>query len=77
MHAEFVSGTTQQQVEINGEPRSVPADITLAGLLTHLQVDLRHVAVEQNKRLVVKARLAEVEVRPGDCIEIVTFVGGG
>ena len=51
--------------------------MTLEGLLGHLRVDLRHVAVEQNRRLVVKARLAEVMVEPGDCIEIVTFVGGG
>jgi len=76
VHAEAVGDTTQQ-VEINGELRSVPTGLTLEGLVAHLRVDVRHVAVEHNRTLIVKARLAEVQVQPGDCIEIVTFVGGG
>lgn len=68
---------TSQQISINGEPRTVPSGITVEGLLDHLEVDRRHVAVEQNRKLVVKADYSEVELEAGDFVEIVTFVGGG
>ena len=66
-----------QQITINGESRDVPTQLTVAGLLEHLGFDRRHVAVERNRALVVKADHATVPVEPGDVIEIVTFVGGG
>lgn len=68
---------TTQQISINGEPRTVPVGITVEGLLEQLEVDQRHVAVEQNRKLIVKADYPVVEVEEGDFVEIVTFVGGG
>ena len=66
-----------QKISINGQPQTVPMGITVEGLLDHLEVDRRHVAVEQNRKLVVKADYSEVQVEAGDFVEIVTFVGGG
>ena len=64
-------------ITVNGEPRSVPEALTLAGLLTHLAVDPRMVVVEHNRVIVRRAGLDGVQVAAGDEIEIVQFVGGG
>ncbi len=64
-------------VTINGTPREVSAGRTLPELLVALGLDPRLVVVEHNRTIVERARLAEVEVRAGDNLEIVHFVGGG
>lgn len=64
-------------VTLNGEPREVPAPLTVATLLAHLDVDGRRVAVELNETVVKRARYDDTDVSPGDVIEIVNFVGGG
>ena len=68
---------SEQQITINGEFHSVPTDISIDGLLVYLEIDRRHVAVEQNRKLIVKADYREAMVKDGDAFELVTFVGGG
>ena len=68
---------TTQTVSINGQSKSIPAPITVAGLLDHLGVDRKHVAVERNRRIVAKADHPTTPIDPDDELEIVTFVGGG
>ncbi len=63
---------------VNGEPRSLPAGITIAGLLAAHELDPRLVVVERNgvierDRAAFEAQLLD----SGDTIEIVHFVGGG
>jgi len=65
------------RVVVNGEEREVPADLTVAGLLAHLDLPTRFIAVERNREIVPRARHAETRVEAGDRIEIVTMVGGG
>ncbi len=62
---------------INGEARRVPGPATLADLLSHLGLDPRTVVVELNREIVRRPRLGEVDLRSGDVIELVHFVGGG
>ena len=64
-------------IDINGESRRVAAGLTLAGLARELGLDAARVAVERNLEIVPRSTLAEVIVRDGDRLEIVTFVGGG
>jgi len=64
-------------ITVNGEPREVPADLTLVGLLAYLAIDPRMVVVEHNRIIVRRVRLDEVTVGSGDQVEIVQFVGGG
>jgi sulfur carrier protein len=73
---EIVSESVQQ-ISINGESHAVPTDISIDGLLVYLAIDRRHVAVEQNRKLIVKADYGETMVKDGDVFELVTFVGGG
>ena len=65
------------EVTLNGEARGVPAGLSLTGLLEHLDQDPAAVVVERNREIVRGDDRDETEVRPGDEIEIVHFVGGG
>lgn len=64
-------------VTVNGEKKTIPADLDLESLLKHLQLPLRLVAIELNDRVVRKTDWPETIVGDGDKIEIVHFVGGG
>jgi len=65
------------EIELNGQPREINDGTTLATLLEVLQLDPRQLAVERNRELVRRIDHAEVELVEGDCIEVVTLVGGG
>ena len=65
------------QVHVNGEAREIAPRATVTSLLLAMKIDAAQVAVEINAQVVRKARHAEVELQPGDQVEIVTFVGGG
>ena len=62
---------------VNGKPRLIPDDSTVASLLKELGLSGMRVAVEVNCRLVPKTKYEEEKLREGDRIEIVTLVGGG
>jgi thiamine biosynthesis protein ThiS len=64
-------------VILNGERATVPASLTITGLLAHLEIDPRRVAVELNEAVVKKALYDETPINAGDAVEIVNFVGGG
>lgn len=65
------------EVTINGTSRAVDAGQTIPQLLATLGLDPRLVVVEHNREIVDRAKLPDVEVRDGDNLEIVHFVGGG
>lgn len=69
--------TAQITVHINGEPRRVPADLSIAALVETLGFNPAKVAVERNLEIVPRSTLADVTVAEGDRLEIVHFVGGG
>ena len=62
---------------LNGEPFDAPGPLTVAELLAHLDIDPRRVAVEHNLTVLKRAAFETTDVRDGDQIEIVNFVGGG
>ena len=64
-------------IGVNGEVRAFDGPLTVSGLLEHLGLDTRKVAVERNKAIVRRAHFAEIWLEPGDAIEIVHFIGGG
>jgi thiamine biosynthesis protein ThiS len=65
------------QLVINGEVTEVPAAISLAGLVEHLQLQGDRVAVELNRQIVRRDYWASTPLRDKDRLEIVHFVGGG
>ncbi len=65
------------KIVVNDVEREVTEGITVAQLLTELEMTGRHLAVEVNLELVPRARHADHVLHAGDRLEIVTFVGGG
>lgn len=64
------------QLKINGEDRDLPDGLTLRSLVTQFNLIPEKVAIELNRRL-VRSDKYDTILKPGDEIEIVTFVGGG
>jgi thiamine biosynthesis protein ThiS len=64
-------------IVLNGDPFEVAGPLTLTALLAHLNVDPRRVAVEHNLNVVKRAHYDSTQIREGDQVEIVNFVGGG
>lgn len=64
------------QLSINGEPRVVAA-VTVADLLTELDLVGRRVAVECNGDIVPRSLHAQTPLADGDALEMVVAVGGG
>ncbi len=62
---------------MNGQRREVADRTTVAGLIRELGLDRAACAAEVNRQLVPKRQHAERELRDGDCVELVTLVGGG
>lgn len=65
------------EVTINGERASIPAGLTLAGLLAHLGIEQDKVAVELNRELVRRSAWESTPIDAGSQLEVVHFVGGG
>ncbi|HEX5869333.1 MAG TPA: sulfur carrier protein ThiS [Longimicrobium sp.] len=64
-------------VRVNGDAREIPAGLTVAGLLAHLDLHPRMVVVEHNLQILRREQLDEAPVVEGDQLELVHFVGGG
>jgi thiamine biosynthesis protein ThiS len=62
---------------LNGDPFEVSGPSTVSQLLARLEIDARRVAVEHNLVVLKRAAFDSTEIREGDQIEIVNFVGGG
>jgi thiamine biosynthesis protein ThiS len=64
-------------IQLNGEPHALIGDPRVGALIERLKLKRGRVAVEINRAVVPKAAWDSVEIRPGDKVEIVNFVGGG
>jgi sulfur carrier protein len=65
------------QIIVNGRPHAVSDGTTLAELLTQLDLQAKHVAVEINMELVPREEHVAHRLADGDQLEVVTIVGGG
>lgn len=65
------------RITLNGDRHEVAGPLTVSALLARLEIDARRVAVEHNLVVVKRAQYDTTEIRDGDEIEIVNFVGGG
>ena len=65
------------QVFVNGEPRELSEPLSLAELITQLDLPAARIAVERNLAVVRRNDWSTTALQDGDRIEIVHFVGGG
>jgi len=64
-------------VQVNGEHRTLTAGVTVAGLLTELDIRPDRVAVEVNLNILDRSEFDGRRLQEGDRIEIISFIGGG
>jgi len=65
------------RVYVNGEPRELTAPLSLAELITQLDLPAARIAVELNRVVVRRNEWSTIVIQDNDRIEIVHFVGGG
>lgn len=73
MHPTLPSAT----ITVNGEPKPLPAGLTLRALIESLGLDKQPVAAEVNGTLVPRRDHEARHLRPDDKVELVSLVGGG
>jgi sulfur carrier protein len=69
--------STMGTIVVNGSPRALPAQATVAGLVVAMGLEGKRIAVERNGEIVPRSRHADTVLVPGDRVEIVGAVGGG
>ena len=65
------------KLQINGDFREFKDPLTLSALVEILGLRPDRVAVELNRSIVARERWPETDLREGDRLEMVQFVGGG
>ena len=65
------------RVYVNGESRELSAPVSLAELITQLDLPAARIAVELNRAVVRRSEWSTTTLKDEDRIEIVHFVGGG
>lgn len=65
------------QVYVNGDSTELTEGISLAELITQLDLPSQRIAVEYNRTVVRRSEWDSTMLTEGDRVEIVHFVGGG
>ncbi len=64
-------------IQLNGEAYALSETLSVAGLIEHLQLAGRRVAVELNFEIVPRSLYETTLLKEGDALEIVHAIGGG
>ena len=64
-------------LQINGERKQFPPNISVAGLVTAMALTGKRIAIELNGEIVPKGSHLTTQLQDGDKLEVVVAVGGG
>ena len=65
------------KITVNGKQMQVISRYSLKSLVIKLKIPLNKIAIELNKKIIDKKRVSKIQLKKGDKIEIVHFIGGG
>ena len=65
------------KIQLNGKKITLNQKISLFDLLKKYKLDKKKVAIELNKKIVIKQMYKKKFLKNNDKIEIVHFIGGG
>ena len=65
------------KITVNGKQMQIIPKFTLKSLITKLKMPLNKIAIELNKKIIDKREISKIQLKKGDKIEIVHFIGGG
>jgi sulfur carrier protein len=69
--------STMTTLQLNGNPQPCEADIPLLDFLEQQGINSRLIAIEYNGEILHRQFWETTTLKAGDCLEIVTIVGGG
>lgn len=72
-----VNGQDTIEITINGDTHQVNQGARITDLIKQLELTPERLAIELNLSILPRAKWAETELKPGDKLEVVHFVGGG
>ena len=65
------------KIVVNGKQMQITPKFSLKSLIIKLKMPLNKIAIELNKKIIDKNRISKIQLKKGDKIEIVHFIGGG
>ena len=65
------------KITVNGKQMQIIPKFSLKSLIAKLKMPLNKIAIELNKKIIDKRKSAKIQLKKGDKIEIVHFIGGG
>ncbi|MGE0131638.1 MAG: sulfur carrier protein ThiS [Blastocatellales bacterium] len=72
-----VDGQSTIEIIVNGDAHRVNPGARITDLIKQLELAPERLAIELNLSILPRAKWAETELKPGDKLEVVHFVGGG
>ena len=65
------------KITVNGKQMQIIPKFSLKSLITKLNMPINKIAIELNKEIIDKRKISKTQLKKGDKIEIVHFIGGG
>ena len=65
------------KISVNGKQMQVISKFSLKSLITKLKMPVNKIAIELNNKIIDKKNISRIQLKKGDKIEIVHFIGGG
>ena len=65
------------KITVNGKQMQIIPKFSLKNLIIKLKMPLNKIAIELNKEIIDKRKISKTQLKKGDKIEIVHFIGGG
>ena len=65
------------KITVNGKQIQIIPNYSLKNLIAKLRIPLNKIAIELNKKIIDKKIISKIQLKKGDKIEIVHFIGGG
>jgi sulfur carrier protein len=64
-------------VKINGEEVNIEGELSLEEVIVNQGCAIEKTVVELNGEIVPKAQYKQTNIKDGDALEVISFVGGG
>ncbi len=65
------------KISVNGKQMQIIPELSMRNLITKLKMPVNKIAIELNKKIIDKKRISKIQLKKGDKVEIVHFIGGG
>lgn len=65
------------QIHINGKQQNILEPISVADLLTSLNIENKRIAVELNQEIIPRSEHRQIILKEGDVVEVIQAIAGG